>query len=112
MKYAPEKIPYAIDRYLTETKRLYSVLQTQLEQQAQKQAGAGQDGPWLVGDRLTIADLACFGWVNGAEFLGIDMDRFPRVKDWVARINARPATQRGLKVPDNFDKAEILAKKV
>jgi glutathione S-transferase len=111
VNYAPEKTPYAIDRYITETKRLFSVLETQLEQQAQKQAGADQDGPWVVGDRLTIADLASFGWVNGAELVGIDMDKFPRLKDWVARINARPATQRGLKVPDDFNKAEILAKK-
>jgi glutathione S-transferase len=90
-RYAPEKIEYGIDRYQTETKRLYSVLEDQLEKQesnnktaantSASQAGTkeskgfgidsknseGAKGPWLVGDQCTIADLACFSWINWAE---------------------------------------------
>ena len=59
-RYAPEKIQYGIDRYQTETKRLYQVLEDRLELQSK----SGSQGPWLVGDKMTIADLACWSWVN------------------------------------------------
>jgi len=55
-RYAPEKIQYGIDRYQNETKRLYGVLEKQLEK---------SESGYLVGDRITIADLACWGWVAG-----------------------------------------------
>ncbi|KAH9222380.1 hypothetical protein DL95DRAFT_286563, partial [Leptodontidium sp. 2 PMI_412] len=56
-RYAPEKIEYAINRYQTETKRLYGVLNSH-------KTKAEGGGPWIVGDKLTIADIACFSWVN------------------------------------------------
>merc|ERR1712098_985794 len=104
-------------RYAPETKRLYSVLEHRLAQQksanhtaAGTQAStAGGDkkkaeggGPWIVGDKLTIADIACFSWVNWAEWAGVSLDEFPEVRDWAERINARPAIKRGLDVPEPF----------
>jgi glutathione S-transferase len=62
-RYAPTKIDYAINRYQTETKRLYQVLEDQLAEQQSKNLGL-----WVVGGKYTIADLACFSWVNWAEW--------------------------------------------
>ncbi|KIP12298.1 hypothetical protein PHLGIDRAFT_51501, partial [Phlebiopsis gigantea 11061_1 CR5-6] len=78
-----EKIPYAITRYTNETKRLYAVLETQLE---------GRE--YLLGT-YGIADIKAFGWVRAAPRLQISLDEFPRVKAWVERIEARPAVQAG-----------------
>ncbi len=80
--YAPEKIPYAIDRYVKETSRLYAVLDKRL---------AGRD--FIVGREYTIADMACYPWVI-PERQGQDMDDFPNLKRWHASIRARPATER------------------
>ncbi|PVH77010.1 glutathione S-transferase, variant [Cadophora sp. DSE1049] len=125
-RYAPEKIEYAINRYQTETKRLYSVLEDRLAQQksanhtaAGTQAStAGGDkkkaeggGPWIVGDKLTIADIACFSWVNWAEWAGVNLDEFPEVKNWADRINQRPAIKRGLDVPEPFKMKEKMKTK-
>ncbi|KAF8145276.1 glutathione S-transferase [Mycena galopus ATCC 62051] len=86
---APEQIPYAINRYVAETRRLYSVLESRLSTR-----------DYLVGDRYTIADIKTVTWVRFGNFLEIDMEKeFPRVKAWIARIEARPAVQQGLKVP-------------
>ncbi|KAL8937569.1 MAG: hypothetical protein Q9216_004366 [Gyalolechia sp. 2 TL-2023] len=98
-RYAPEKIEYGIKRYQTETKRLYQVLEDRLAEQAKV---TGEDGPWIVGDRMTIADVANFGWINWAEWAGIDVTQFPHLSQWVDRINDRPAVKRGLDVPDSF----------
>lgn len=103
MKFAPEKIPYAIERYLNETKRLYSVLEMTLAQQAQANK---EGGPWLVGDRCTIADLACFSWVNVADKMDVELNEFKHVKNWYDRIKARPAIQRGLEVPKDKEAGE------
>lgn len=84
--YANEKIPYAIDRYVNESHRLYGVLNKQLE---------GRD---FICDEYSIADMACIGWANGYERQGIDIEEFPNLKTWHARMNARPAVQRGLSV--------------
>lgn len=89
-RYAPEKIPYAITRYLNETRRLYGVLEAQLEK-----SGSG----WLVGDRLTIADLTTVGWVWSAGWAGVDVEEFPRLKEWEERVEGREACLRGRMVP-------------
>ena len=91
-RYAPEKIPYGINRYQNETRRLYSVLENRLK----------QNGDWLVGDRMTIADIANFGWVNWAFWAGVEINEFPLLSAWVDRINAREAVKRGLDVPTKF----------
>ena len=92
LRYAPEKIPYAIDRYQNETRRLYSVLDKRLK----------QNGDWLVGDRMTIADIANFSWVNLAYFVGVEIEEFPNLKKWTGRIKTREAVKRGLEIPVKF----------
>ncbi|WP_425086970.1 glutathione S-transferase N-terminal domain-containing protein [Stappia sp.] len=85
--YAPEKIPYAMERYLNETHRLYGVLNKQLE---------GQD--FVAGD-YSIADMAIVGWAKGWERQGMDLAAdFPNVKRWLEALMARPAVERGLAV--------------
>jgi GST-like protein len=83
--YAPEKIPYAIDRYVRETGRLYKVLDRRLA-----------DRPFLAGD-YSIADIACYPWVI-PERQAQDIDEFPHLKRWKADIRARPAVQRAYEI--------------
>ena len=52
---------------------------------------------------MTIADLASFAWINWAEWAGIDVASFKLVREWLDRINARPAVQKGLDVPEPFE---------
>lgn len=99
-RYAPEKIPYAIDRYQTETKRLYQVLEDRLGTQDTR---AVSMGPWLVGGKYSFADLACFSWVEWHRWAGVELDTFPHLQKWKAQIEARPATEKGLNVPDPFE---------
>jgi len=80
--YAPEKIPYAIDRYVKETSRLYAVLDKRL---------GGRD--FIAGREYTIADMACYPWVM-PDRQGQDIEDFPNLKRWLAAIRARPATGR------------------
>lgn len=84
--YAPEKIPYAIDRYTNETHRLYGVLNKRLS-----------DRDYLAGD-YSIADMACLGWAKLWERQGQDIAEFPHMKLWLERLLARPAVKRGLAV--------------
>ena len=80
--YAPEKLPYAIDRYVRETSRLYGVLNKRL---------AGRE--FIVGKQYTIADMAAYPWII-PERQGQDMGDFPNLRRWHAAIRARPATTR------------------
>lgn len=110
-RYAPEKIEYAVNRYQTETKRLYSILEERLKgQKAQSTTAAGtdaasagaegdSDGPWIVGGKLTIADLCAWSWIQFAPWAGISFEPFPEVKKWQDKIRARPAVDRGLNEP-------------
>lgn len=84
--YAPEKIPYAIDRYVNETNRLYGVLDGQLE---------GRD---FVADTYSIADIAIYPWTKLWKNQGQDINDFPNVRDWMSRVYERPAVQRGMAV--------------
>ncbi|MBI0549444.1 GSH-dependent disulfide bond oxidoreductase [Pectobacterium parmentieri] len=81
--YAPQPVPYAIDRYQQETQRLYRVLDKHL-----------QDSPWLAGEHYSIADIATYPWVVSYARQRIDLDDYPAVKAWYTRISERPATQR------------------
>ena len=85
--YAPEKIPYAMDRYTREAKRLYGVLDAHL--------GEGRD--YIAGD-YSIADMACFPWIMTHKAQGLTLDDFPNVKRWFALVRARPQVQAGLAV--------------
>ncbi len=69
------------------------------------------NGLWIVGDKCTIADLACFSWINWAEWAGISLDEFPEIKKWVDKINDRPAVKRGLDVPKTFKMKEKMKTK-
>ena len=80
--YAPEKIPYAIDRYVKETNRLYAVLDKRL---------AGR--PFILGKQYSIADMAAYPWII-PDRQGQDIDDFPNLKRWKATIRARPGTER------------------
>jgi len=86
-RYAPEKIPFAIERYQREGSRLFGVLDGQL---------ARHD--YLAGD-YSIADMATWPWVAIHEWPGIDITPFPHLTRWLATIAARPAVQRGVQVP-------------
>lgn len=85
--YAPEKVPYAIDRYSNEAKRLYGVIDRRL---------AGSE--WLGGSSYSVADIATFPWLRSWEKQGIVLEDYPRLKAWFDRIEARPAVQRGVQV--------------
>lgn len=81
--YAPEKIPYAIERYVKETARLYGVLDRQLATQA-----------FIAGSDYTIADMACYPWIVPHKRQQMDLDTYPNIKRWFETIRARPATTR------------------
>ncbi|MBN8741639.1 MAG: thiol:disulfide oxidoreductase [Lysobacterales bacterium 69-70] len=80
--YAPEKIPYAIERYVKETNRLYGVLDRRL---------AGRE---FIAGEYSIADMACYPWIVPHERQQQDLDDFPHLKRWFGAIAERPATVR------------------
>ena len=86
-KFAPEKIPYAIERYEKETLRLYGVLDKQLADRE------------FICNEYSIADIATFPWVASYEFQGLTLDNHPNLKRWFETIQQRPAVQRGMAVP-------------
>lgn len=85
--YAPEKIPYAIDRYQKETLRLYGVLDRQLDL-----------GEFICGD-YSIADMATFPWIAAYEFMGLSLEDYPNLQRWFAAVQQRPAVRKGMTVP-------------
>jgi GSH-dependent disulfide-bond oxidoreductase len=85
-QYAPEQIPYAIDRYTNECNRLYGVMNKRL---ADRQ---------FLGGGYSIADMACIGWVKPYKNQGQDLEDFPNLKCWFETIMARPAVERGMAV--------------
>ncbi len=87
LRAAPEPVPYAIERYTKETRRLYGVMNKHL----QKREYLAQD--------YSIADIATYPWVARYEWHKVDLNDFPAVKRWFDRISARPAVQAGMKVP-------------
>ncbi len=90
VKYNPGKAPYAEERYLKEANRLYKVLNTQL--------GLHE----YVAGEYSIADIAIWPWISRFEWQTIDLNQFPNVKRWYTAIAARPAVQRGYKVPKDM----------
>ena len=96
--YAPEKVPYAIDRYTNEVNRLYGVLNKRLE------------GREFIAGEYSIADMACIGWAQLWERQGQDIKQFPNLESWIERMKARPAVAKGLALglekrdQSNFDK--------
>ncbi len=105
-QYAPEKLPYAIERYVKETNRLYGVLNKRLA-----------DRPFVAGE-YSIADMACYPWIVPYERQGQNLEDFPHLKRWFEEIKARPAVARAyalakeinpqLSAPMNDDAKKVL----
>jgi len=87
LRAAKEPVPYAIERYGKETRRLYGVLNARLAQ-----------AEYLAGE-YSIADIATYPWVARYEWHKTHLEDFPNVKRWFDAISARPAVERGMKVP-------------
>ena len=96
-RYAPEKIPYAIDRYTKEAGRLFGVMDRRLR---------GRE--FLAGD-YSIADIACFPWIRSTLNAGTDLGDYPELLEWFELIDGRPAVQRGLAVPNTDAPASELS---
>lgn len=94
-QYAPEKIPYAIDRYRKETQRLYGILDTQLK-----------DREYLAG-AYSIADMACYPWIVPNTRQGVVLSEFPDLKRWFTDIRYKAATQRAYAIEQEFEKDKI-----
>ena len=94
-RYAPETIPFAIDRYQREVRRLLEVVNSQL---------AGRD--WLAGD-YSIADIAHYPWAMSHDFVGVGIEGLDHLAGWLARMAARPAVQRGMAIPRAVDFSAI-----
>ena len=82
---APEKVPYGIERYTKEARRLWGVLDGRLAEHE-----------WVAAGEYTIADIAIFPWTQRYEWEGIALEEFPNVKRWYEVVGARPGVKRGL----------------
>ncbi len=91
-RYAPEKIPYAIDRYVNETRRLYGVLDKRLQGRA-----------YIAGKDYTIADMAAYPWIVPYEAQGMSLDDFPNLEMWFEQIRDRDGTRRAYALADTID---------
>jgi len=91
-RFAKEKIPYAIKRYVDETARLYGVLNKQLD---------GRD--FVAGSEYSIADMAIYPWIVSHTFQEQNLDDFPHIKRWFESVASRPATQRAYALVDKVN---------
>lgn len=91
-QYAPETVPYAIERYTNEVNRLYGVMNRRLSER-----------DYLAGD-YSIADMACIGWVKPYRNQGQDLDDFPNLRRWFETLSARPAVEKGCAVGNEYRK--------
>ena len=87
-RFAPEQIPYAVERYSKEAARLYGVLDKRLSQVA-----------YLAGDDYSMADIITYPWAARHPWQGIDLADYPNAKRWYDELTARPAVERGMAVP-------------
>ncbi|QJQ95901.1 MULTISPECIES: glutathione binding-like protein [Halomonadaceae] len=90
--YAPQKIEYAIERYINETARLYAVLDKRLDENA-----------FVGGEEYSIADMAIWPWIKPYENQGQDIEDFPNVLRWFRTIEARPAVKRAYALVDDIN---------
>ena len=97
VRYAPEKIPFAMKRYQDETRRLYEVYDQRL-----------QDREYLCGD-VSIADFATFPWVLVHPWAKVSIDGLPNLQRWLNTMNERPGVQKGMQIPEPTDVAKLLA---
>jgi GST-like protein len=89
--YAPERIPYAVERYVNETNRLYGVLDRRLA-----------DRGFVAGADYTIADMASYPWIVPHERQGQDLNEFPNLKRWFEAVQARPGTVRAYEAGERY----------
>ena len=98
-RYHPEQLPSAIERYVKEINRIAGVLEGYLAEQKQKYGGGSTDsnGPWLVGNKLSYADIAFIPWQVGVGRMfskeDYDEDSFPHVKEWLGKMTSRPVVK-------------------
>ena len=97
-RYAPEKIPYAIDRYQREVRRLFEVLDQHLAA-----------NEYLAGD-YSIADMAMWPWVFGYKWPGVSIDGLGHLARWVDLVGSRAAVKRGQDIPEPVDIEEMIRK--
>ena len=95
-RYAPEKIPYAIERYQREVRRLFEVMERQLT-----------DHEYIAGPDYSIADMALWSWIAGYSWSGIDVGGLTQLRRWMDLIGARPAAVRGRNIPPPADPAKL-----
>lgn len=93
-RYAPEKerVGYSLNRYQTETRRLYGVLEAHLSKTEGK-------ATFLVADKATIADFSVLSWVLFADWAGVDINEFPKLKRWEELVCQIPGVIKGTEVP-------------
>jgi GSH-dependent disulfide-bond oxidoreductase len=94
--YAPEKVPYAIERYTNEARRLYGVMNRRLAK-----------SPYIGGADYSIADIAIFPWLRSWQNQGIDWNDFPHLRRWFDEVAARPAVVRGAEVLTHLRKPQL-----
>jgi GSH-dependent disulfide-bond oxidoreductase len=82
---APQPVDFAIERYRKEANRLTAVLEVRLKQV-----------PWMAGSEFSVADIMTFGWLDAADYAGVNLADYPAVSAWRDRVRQRPAVQRGL----------------
>ena len=98
VQYAPEKLPYAMERYIKETSRLYAVLNKQLS-----------DGREFIAGDYSIADMACYPWVVPHERQKQDIASFPHLQAWLSRIAVRPATEKAYALAKQINSAPTVS---
>ena len=91
VQYAPERIPYAMERYVKETNRLYGVLDRRLA-----------DRSFVAGEAYSIADMAIYPWTVSYEAQGQKMEAFPNLMRWYENVGARPAVRKALEVGEEL----------
>ncbi len=95
-QYAPERVPYAIERFVKESARLYAVLDKRLQ------------GREFIAGEYSIADMACYPWMSNHERQQIHIDEFAEVKRWLGTIRARPATKRAYERAKEFSQGPVV----
>jgi GST-like protein len=94
-KYAPEPIPYAVERYTNEARRLYKVIDQRLARV-----------PYLAGEHYSLADISVYPWLRAYKWQGQDIEEWPNLKRWYLAVRGRDAVQRGLAVlADKVDRS-------
>lgn len=96
-RYFPKKIPEAIERYQKECRRLFEVLNSRLA-----------EVPYLAGDEYTIADIANWCWVRTFNWSGASVEGLDHLNRWMELLNARPACQKGITIPQRIDPEDVV----